>query len=82
VVVRDNGAGTAPTDLHRPRSHGIAGIRHRINVLGGRLDISSVPGRGTTIRATVPLASVSRTSADDCDSGTYRALALAPGSVP
>jgi signal transduction histidine kinase len=82
VTVRDNGAGAAPTDLHRPRSHGIAGIRHRINVLGGRLDISSVPGRGTTIRATVPLASVSRTSADDCDSGTYRALALAPGSVP
>jgi len=82
VTVRDNGAGAAPTDLNRPRSHGIAGIRHRIQVLGGRVSISSVPGRGTTVRATVPLASVSRTSADDCDSGTYRALALPPGSVP
>ena len=82
VTVRDNGAGAAPTDLNRPRSHGIAGIRHRIQVLGGRLYISSVPGRGTTVRATVPLASVSRTSADDYDSGTYRALALPPGSVP
>jgi len=82
VTVRDNGAGAAPTDLNRPRSHGIAGIRHRIQVLGGRLYISSVPGRGTTVRATVPLASVSRTSADDYDSGTYRALAPPPGSVP
>ena len=80
VTIRDNGAGAAASDLSRPRSHGIAGIRHRIQVLGGRLDISSVPGRGTTVRATVPLASVSRTSADDCDSGTYRALAPAPGA--
>jgi signal transduction histidine kinase len=81
VTVRDNGAGAARTDLNRPRSHGIAGIRHRIQVLGGRLDIASEPGRGTTVRATVPLASVSRTAADDCDSGTFRTLAPAPGSA-
>ena len=81
VTVRDDGTGAAQTDLNRPRSHGIAGIRHRIQVLGGRLDVSSAPGRGTTVRATVPLSSVSRTGAEDCDSGTYRALAPAPGSV-
>jgi signal transduction histidine kinase len=81
VTVRDNGAGAVRSDLNRPRSHGIAGIRHRIQVLGGRLDISSMPGRGTTVRATVPLSSVSRTGADDCDSGTFRTLAPAPGSV-
>jgi signal transduction histidine kinase len=81
VTVRDNGAGAAQTDLTRPRSHGIAGIRHRIQVLGGRLDISSASGQGTTVRATVPLASVRRTDADDSDSGTFRALAPTPGSV-
>jgi len=80
VTIRDNGAGAAASDLSRPRSHGIAGIRHRIQVLGGRLDISSAPGRGTTVRATVPLASVSRTSAGDCDSGTYRVLGPEAGA--
>jgi signal transduction histidine kinase len=81
VTVRDDGAGAVQTDLNRPRSHGIAGIRHRIQVLGGRLDITSEPGRGTTVRATVPLASVSRTAADECDSGTFRTLDPAPGSA-
>ena len=52
LTVHDDGVGAAPTDLARPRSHGIAGMRHRINVLGGRLDISSGPGRGTTVQVT------------------------------
>lgn len=81
VTVRDNGSGAAQAALSRPRSHGISGIRHRIQVLGGRLDITSEPGRGTTVRATVPLSSVSGTSADDCDSGTYPVLAPVPGSA-
>jgi signal transduction histidine kinase len=81
VTVRDDGAGAAQADLSRPRSHGIGGIRHRIQVLGGRLDITSEPGRGTTVRATVPLASVNRTAADECDSGTYPVLAPVPGSA-
>jgi signal transduction histidine kinase len=81
VTVRDNGSGAVQADLTRPRSHGIAGIRHRIQVLGGRLDITSEPGRGTTVRATVPLSSVSRTGAEDCDSGTYPVLVPVPGSA-
>jgi len=28
VTVQDNGVGAAPADLNRPRSHGIAGLRH------------------------------------------------------
>ena len=75
VTVRDNGVGAAQTDLSRPRSHGIAGIRHRIQVLGGRLDISSAPGGGTTVRASVPLANVTAAAgADDGDSGTFATL--------
>jgi len=83
VTVRDNGVGAAPTDLNRPRSHGIAGIRHRIQVLGGQLEISSVPGRGTTLRVRVPLANVvGKTSSDDGDSGTFRTLPWAAGPGP
>jgi signal transduction histidine kinase len=81
VTVHDNGVGAAPTELNRPRSHGIAGIRHRIHVLGGRFDISSVPGRGTTLRVRVPLSSVMTAGAEDGDSGTFRTLpwAARPG---
>ena len=85
VTVQDNGIGAAPADLDRPRSHGIAGLRHRIQVLGGRLDISSAPNRGTTIRVRVPLANVIRTAgADDGDSGTFATLpgTAGPGSAP
>jgi len=84
VTVQDNGVGAASADLTRPRSHGIAGLRHRIHVLGGGLDISSTPNRGTTIRVRVPLASVIRTTgANDGDSGTFATLpwAAGPGSA-
>lgn len=82
VTVQDDGVGAAPSDLNRPRAHGIAGIRHRIQVLGGRLDISSVPGRGTTLRVRVPLSSVTTAGAEDGDSGTFRALPWAAGPDP
>lgn len=84
VTVRDNGVGAAPADLNRPRSHGIAGLRHRIQVLGGRLDISSAPNRGTTLRVWVPRVNVIRTAgADDSDSGTFATIpwAAGPGSA-
>ena len=75
VTVRDNGVGAEATDLARPRSHGIAGMRHRIYVLGGRLDVARGPGGGTTVRATVPLASVIAGEGSDADSsGPYRTL--------
>jgi len=82
VTVRDDGVGAAPRDLNRPRAHGIAGIRHRIQVLGGQLDISSVPDRGTTLRVRVPLASVMTAGAEDGDSGTFRTLPWAAGPGP
>lgn len=80
VTVRDNGVGATPQAVNRPRSHGIAGLRHRVQVLGGRLDISGAPNRGTTLRARVPLASVMRTEgAGDDDSGTFATLPWAAG---
>jgi signal transduction histidine kinase len=83
VTVRDNGVGAEPAALNRPRSHGIAGLRHRIQVLGGRLEISSAPKRGTTIRAWVPLASVTRPAGSgDDDSGTFATLPWAAGPEP
>ena len=83
LTVHDDGVGAAPTDLARPRSHGIAGMRHRINVLGGRLDVSSGPGRGTTVQVRVPLENVAEAAGSDADnSGTHAALPAAAGSAP
>ena len=83
VTVQDNGVGAVPADLNRPRAHGIAGLRHRVQVLGGRLDISSAPNRGTTVQVRVPLANVSRAAGtDDGDSGTFATLPWAAGPGP
>ena len=55
VVIHDDGIGFDPAH-GRPGHLGLASMRERITRLGGRLDIASAPGRGTTITATVPAA--------------------------
>ncbi|SDM23275.1 Signal transduction histidine kinase [Oryzisolibacter propanilivorax] len=53
VQVRDNGQGF---DAARPSSasHGLTGMRHRVEAEGGRLNVRSVPGEGTLVSATLP----------------------------
>ena len=53
VVIRDDGIGF-DSSLSRPGHLGLASMRERATRLGGRLDIASAPGAGTTITATVP----------------------------
>jgi signal transduction histidine kinase len=53
--VEDDGCGFDPGRVGSGH-HGLAGMRHRICSVGGRLEVSAAPGRGTEIRATVPLA--------------------------
>jgi signal transduction histidine kinase len=53
VAVRDNGVGGA-TDRDRG---GIRGMRRRVEELGGSLTVSSPPGVGTTMKASVPCVS-------------------------
>ena len=54
LAVKDDGAGFDPAQ-HRAGSLGHASMRQRAILLGGKLDIDSSPGRGTTILAWVPL---------------------------
>jgi signal transduction histidine kinase len=59
LAVSDNGSGFEPgTPTGRP-SLGHASMRERIRLLKGKLDIQSIPGRGTTVRAWVPIPEVS-----------------------
>jgi signal transduction histidine kinase len=49
--VQDDGRGFAPAATE---GSGLAGMRDRIALLGGRLEVSSSAGRGTTVAAVVP----------------------------
>jgi signal transduction histidine kinase len=51
VEVRDDGIGGADPDA----GSGLHGLADRLSVLDGRLELDSPPGRGTTLRARVPL---------------------------
>jgi len=57
--VRDNGIGfNVPAALKHARqgeSLGLLGMQERIQLIGGQLAIESAPGRGTEIRARVPI---------------------------
>jgi PAS domain S-box-containing protein len=53
VAIHDDGIGFDPA-LGRPGHLGLASMRERAIRLGGRLDVASAPGSGTTITATVP----------------------------
>jgi two-component system sensor histidine kinase DesK len=50
MEVRDNGGGCA-----RAPGNGLAGMRERVEALGGRLTIDSAPGAGTRLRLLLPL---------------------------
>ncbi len=52
VVVRDDGSGFHPDRL-RDGGSGLAGMRERAMLAGGRLDVRTVPGAGTTIELVV-----------------------------
>ena len=53
VEVSDNGRGFDTTRA-RAGSHGIRGMRFRLEAAGGRLDIQSTPGQGTRVSAWLP----------------------------
>ena len=53
VEVSDNGVGFDTTRI-TATSHGINGMRHRVEAAGGKLNVTSTPGAGTRIHAVMP----------------------------
>lgn len=53
--IRDNGRGFDPVVLARRGSLGLVGMRERVISLGGKVNINSTPGQGTTIAVVIPL---------------------------
>ncbi len=53
--VKDDGQGFDTAKI-RPATHGLAGMRHRVEASGGRLTVRSEPGSGAQINAVLPRA--------------------------
>jgi signal transduction histidine kinase len=53
VEVADDGVGGADAS----RGSGLRGLRDRVEALGGTLSVESLPGRGTRLRAALPVDS-------------------------
>jgi len=53
LTVRDDGAGFDPG--HESEGHGLASMNSRALEIGARFELESAPGKGTSIRVTVPL---------------------------
>jgi len=65
-IVKDNGRGFDINNAGLPDQHGRLGIgllsmKERVASLGGRLSISSIPGKGTTIRVELPISEDQKT---------------------
>ena len=58
MEIRDNGQSFPVEKIlgaKNPKRLGLVGMRERIQMVGGRLAITSKPGHGTTVRAEIPL---------------------------
>jgi signal transduction histidine kinase len=56
LTIHDNGRGLPREAAADPKSLGLLGIRERAELLGGSVTIDSLPGEGTMVTATLPLA--------------------------
>jgi len=55
LEVTDDGRGLDPATLNKPKAFGLNGLRERARTVDGWLDVSSIPGQGTSVILSVPL---------------------------
>lgn len=55
LAVKDNGIGINEDEIAAGRSLGILGIRERVAILNGTMKIEGAPGKGTTVKISIPL---------------------------
>jgi len=67
LAVSDNGRGFRPAGGDKPNGFGILGMGERAEALGGRVDISSTLGQGTTVTVSLPASTAIAAAAVDQD---------------
>ena len=55
LEISDNGCGIAAAALAKPKAFGIQGLHERARTVDGWLDVSSQPGKGTSVILSIPL---------------------------
>jgi len=65
VVIRDDGAGFDPSAVSV--GFGLLGMRERVELLGGTLEIESVPGSGATVKVSIPVQRRAEVKAADME---------------
>lgn len=59
LTLTDNGVGVAPGRLKASGSHGLLGMRHRVQALGGSWSLApGATGQGTEVRVQIPLSRI------------------------
>lgn len=58
VIVEDDGRGFEVSQDRSSGGFGLVGMKERLSALGGKLDIESSPGGGTTLYARIPVESL------------------------
>ena len=56
IEVEDDGVGFDPEAQRSGASFGLLGMRERVDLVGGSVEVLSAPGKGTTVRARLPAA--------------------------
>ena len=73
IEIEDDGVGFDPASLPPPaareRGLGLLGMRERVELFGGTIEIDSAPGRGTRIAIAAPIR---QEVADGQDQGSHR----------
>jgi signal transduction histidine kinase len=64
MTIRDNGVGMLPSGVRPAGSHGLLGMRHRVQAFGGTWSMSpGIDGKGTAIQVRLPLGTIQIASA-------------------
>jgi len=63
LTVADNGRGLDEEAANSPKSFGLMGVRERVLPFGGRVEISGVRAKGTTVTVALPAAAATQPAA-------------------
>jgi signal transduction histidine kinase len=56
MEIADNGVGIDEEQINSPKSLGLFGMRERVNILNGEMEIIGEQGKGTRVRAFIPVS--------------------------
>ena len=54
MEIADNGVGIDDEQINSPKSLGLFGMKERVNILNGEMEIISEQGKGTKVRVAIP----------------------------